>query len=147
MWRLPSISRAAPTKCVISVGTENSLLGECWCLHRSSKLMWQWSFLSRSNMNTTAALELAHGRSTKQSCLLATKLTLLVAVTESGKNPEGFFWEKMRFSWLQSWERYSLDLLCWLRISRKKTAVYLRKNEALRAHATEEMTENRKAGC
>lgn len=39
--------------------------------------------LSRPNMNTTVALELAHGRSTKQSCLLATKLTLLVVVTES----------------------------------------------------------------
>lgn len=39
--------------------------------------------LSRPNMNTTAALELARGRSTKQSFLLATKLTLLVVVTES----------------------------------------------------------------
>lgn len=37
--------------------------------------------LSRPSMNKTAALELAHGRSTKQSCLLATKLTLLAELS------------------------------------------------------------------
>lgn len=80
--------------------------------------------LSRPNTNKTAALEQAHGKSTKQSCLLATELTLSAELSLRVREKSwGFFLRRENEILLIAKLRNGksiLDLLCWLRILRGK---------------------------